>query len=108
MNENKMELQDNQDSLDEAAKQVSIQCPYCQSGSVRVASPIAMYVGRPFAMTSPRVVVRYGAGVALGRCSQCKRPVPISPCAIVSPEEHAYLISQQILNKKGGKKNEKN
>lgn len=94
MNENKIEVQDNQDSLEEAAELVTIPCPFCKSGSVRVASPIAMYIGRPFAMTSPKVAVRYGAGVAIGRCNECKRPVPISPYATVSRKEHEDLFSQ--------------
>ena len=45
MNENKIELQDNRDSLSEG-EPVTIRCPWCESGSVQVDSPIALYVGR--------------------------------------------------------------
>ena len=95
MNEDKIELQDDTAS-------VTIQCPFCEDGGVRVDSPIALYVGRPVALTSSKVAVRYSAGIALGRCNKCQRPIPISPCAIVSREDHENIVSRRILNNKGG------
>jgi hypothetical protein len=76
MSENRIELQDNRDSLSEG-EPVTIRCPWCESGVVRVDSPIALYVGRPVTVSSSSGTAQFHAGVPLGRCNRCNLPAPI-------------------------------
>jgi hypothetical protein len=78
MNENKIELQDNRNSI-EVSEPVTIRCPWCESGSVQVDSPVALYVGRPVTVSSSKGTAQFHAGVPIGRCNCCRLPSPIEP-----------------------------
>jgi hypothetical protein len=95
MNENKIELQDNQDSREETEPML-IPCPLCETGSVRVDEPVALYSsGRPITLSTRTASIQYHAGIPLGRCNRCHMPIPIeaSGCCIKSTEEHVQTIT---------------
>jgi hypothetical protein len=87
MSESKIELQNNGDSLEET-EPITIACPFCKDGHVRVDSPIARYRGKPVVVSSSKVKILYSAEVLLGRCSQCKKPLPLEPMNIIIRGQH--------------------
>jgi hypothetical protein len=85
MSEDKIESQDNSF---EGAELTALACPFCKIGHARVDSPIAKFTGRPVVVSSSNVKILYSAGVMLGRCTQCKRPLPLEPTNIIIRGQH--------------------
>jgi hypothetical protein len=63
----------------EEEKQITMECPLCEGGKVRIDTPLALYTGKPITISTSTGEICYQAGTALGQCSQCKFPVPIEP-----------------------------